>query len=109
MDILKYITDKLKGKITEAGFEGANIVLYTDNEKFFKEGEGEIKAIVNEIKKRIELRADKEILLDEEKTEKEIRKIVSEEAEIANIIFKNHKSVVKIKAKKLGLVIEKQV
>ena len=68
MDILKTITDKLKGKIKEAGFEGANIVLYTDNEIFFKEGEGEIKSIVNEIKKRIELRADQIILLDQEKT-----------------------------------------
>ena len=45
MDILKNITSKLEGKITEAGFEGANIVLYTDNEKFFKEGEGKIKEI----------------------------------------------------------------
>jgi len=108
MDILKHITDKLKGKITEAGFEGANIVLYTDNEKFFKEGESEIKAIVNEIKKRIELRADKEILLDDEKTRKEISRIVPEEAEITNVIFDNHRSVVIIEAKKPGLVIGKQ-
>ena len=108
MDILKHITDKLKGKITEAGFEGANIVLYTDKEKFFKEGESEIKAIVNEIKKRIELRADKEILLDDEKTRKEISKIVPEEADITNVIFDNHRSVVIIEAKKPGLVIGKQ-
>ena len=108
MDILKHITDKLKGKITEAGFEGANIVLYTDNEKFFKEGESEIKAIVNEIKKRIELRADKEILLDDEKTRKEISKIVPEEADITSVIFDNHRSVVIIEAKKPGLVIGKQ-
>lgn len=108
MDILKNIVDKLKGKVTEAGFEGANIVLYTDNEKFFKEGEGEIKAIVNEIKKRIELRADQKILLDEEKAEAEIRKIVPEEAEITNVIFDFHRSVIIIEAKKPGLVIGKQ-
>ena len=53
MEILKNITEKLSGKITEANFEGANIVLYTNNEKFFKEGESEIISIVNEIKKRI--------------------------------------------------------
>ena len=108
MDILKNITDKLKGKVTEAGFEGANIVLYTDNEKFFKEGEGEIKAIVNEIKKRIELRADQKILLDEEKAEAEIRKIVPEEANITNVIFDFPRSVMIIEAKKPGLVIGKQ-
>ena len=47
-DILKLITEKLHGKVTEANFEGANIVLYTKNELFFKEGESKIKEIVNE-------------------------------------------------------------
>ena len=108
MDILKNITEKLEGQITEAGFEGANIVLYTKNEKFFREGEGKIKEIVNEIKKRIELRADKELLLDSEKTEKEVRQIVPEEAEITNIIFDNHRSILIIEAKKPGMVIGKQ-
>ncbi|MEK6842175.1 MAG: beta-CASP ribonuclease aCPSF1, partial [Nanoarchaeota archaeon] len=108
MDILKTITDRLEKKIKEVSFEGANIVLYTDNEKFFKEGEPEIKRIVNEIKKRIELRADESILLNQEKTEKEIRKIVPEEAEIANIIFESQRSIVIIEAKKPGLVIGKQ-
>ena len=55
MDILKVIKEKLHGKITEANFEGANIVLYTNNELFLKEGASKIKEIVNEIKKRVEL------------------------------------------------------
>lgn len=108
MDILKIVTDKLEGKIKEANFEGANIVLYTDNERFFKEGEGEIKAIVNEIKKRIELRADEKILLEKEKAEAEIKKIVPSEAEITNIIFDIQRSILVIEAKKPGLVIGKQ-
>ncbi len=58
MSILKTIKDRLHTSITDANFEGANIVLYTDNEKFFKEGESKIKEIVVDIKKRIELRAD---------------------------------------------------
>ena len=45
MDILKTVTEKIQDKITEANFEGANIVLYTDNEKFFREGERTIKEI----------------------------------------------------------------
>tara|TARA_Y100000034_G_scaffold108856_1_gene139557 strand:- start:3113 stop:4996 length:1884 start_codon:yes stop_codon:yes gene_type:complete len=108
MDILKNITDRLKDKITDASFEGANIVLYTNNEKFFKEGEGKIKEIVNEIKKRIELRSDQKILLEQEKTEEEIKKIVPKEADLTNIIFDSHRSVVIIEAKKPGLVIGKQ-
>ena len=61
-DILKHIIEKLHSSITEANFEGANIVLYTNNENFFREGEGRIKELVDEIKKRIELRADQKIL-----------------------------------------------
>jgi len=107
MDILKTVTDRLEKKIREASFEGANIVLYTDNEKFFKDGEAEIKKIVNDIKKRIELRADEKLLLSKEDAEKEIRKIVPSEAEITNIIFDVQRSVVIIEAKKPGLVIGK--
>ena len=108
MDILKNIKEKLHAPITDASFEGANIVLYTDNEKFFREGEGKIKKIVDEIKKRIELRADQKILPKQEETESRIKKIVPKDAEIANIIFDFHRSIVIIEAKKPGLVIGKQ-
>ncbi len=107
-DILKHITEKLHNSITEANFEGANIVLYTNNENFFREGEGKIKELVDEIKKRIELRADQKILHDQEKVKEEITKIVSPEAEITNIIFDFHRSIVIIEAKKPGMVIGKQ-
>ena len=106
-DILKHITDKLQSSITEANFEGANIVLYTDNENFFKEGERRIKELVDEIKKRIELRADQKILHDQEKAKEEIKKIVPPDADITNIIFDNHRSIVIIEAKRPGMVIGK--
>ncbi len=108
MDILKNIKEKLHGDVTEASFEGANIVVYTTNEKFFKEGESKIKAIVSEIKKRIELRADAKILPDQKKAEEEIRRIVPSDAEITNIIFDTHRSIVVIEAKRPGMVIGKQ-
>lgn len=108
MDILKNIKEQISENISEANFEGANIVLYTNNEKFFKEGESKIKEIVNQIKKRIELRADQSILPTQEKTEEEIRKIIPQEAEITNIIFDFHRSIVIIEAKRPGLVIGKQ-
>src|SRR4030042_4143321 len=102
MDILKNITDSLDSHITEAGFEGANIVIYTDNAKFFKEGESKIKEIVDRIKKRVELRADEKILMDKEEAEAEIRKIVPEEAEITEVIFDVQRSIVVIEANKPG-------
>ncbi len=55
MDILKNIKDQISERISEAIFEGANIVLYTEDENFFREGEGKIKRIVDQIKKRIVL------------------------------------------------------
>ncbi len=106
-DILKLIKEELPSKITDATFEGANIVLYTDDKDFFKEGEEKIKEIVSKIKKRIELRADKKILAPESETEKTIRALVDQEAEITNIIFDVQRSVVVIEAKKPGVVIGK--
>jgi KH/beta-lactamase-domain protein len=108
MDILKNIKEQLHGDITEANFEGANIVLYTDNENFFKQGGGKIKEIVEQIKKRIELRVDSKILPDQKETEEKIKEIVPEEAEITNIIFDAQRSIVIIEAKKPGRVIGKQ-
>ena len=107
-EILKSITEELPKVISDAVFEGANIVLYTNNKEFFKTGESKIKEIVDKIKKRIELRADKSILASEDETEKTIRGVVPEEAEITSIIFDIQRSSVVIEAKKPGLVIGKQ-
>jgi len=107
-DILKSIKEDLPSVITDATFEGANIVLYTDNREFFKNSETQVKGIVDKIKKRIELRADKSILASESDTEKTIRAIVPEDALITNIIFDVQRSTVIIEAKRPGLVIGKQ-
>ena len=69
-DIIKEILNKLpENKISDAGFEGANIVLYTKDKDFFLNNNGIIREIVNEIKKRIELRPDPSITLDMEKAQ----------------------------------------
>ena len=107
-DILKIIKDDLNREVADATFEGANIVIYTEDKEFFKSGDDKVKEIVNKIKKRVELRADKKILASEDKTEKTIRALVPQEAEINNIIFDVQRSVVVIEAKKPGLVIGKQ-
>src|SRR3989338_5469105 len=107
-DILKSIKEELPKSISSAEFEGANIVLYTNDKEFFKNGESKIKEVVDKVKKRIELRAEKDILAPEAETEKTIRAIVPEEADITNIIFDIQRSVVVIEAKRPGLVIGKQ-
>ena len=86
-DILKNIKDELPKVVSDAIFEGANIVLYTEDKEFFRTGGPKIKEVVNKIKKRIELRADKKILAPEDETEKTIRALVPEEADIMSMIF----------------------
>ena len=108
LEILQNITERLHGDVSEASFEGANIVLYTKNENFFQNGEGKIKEIVNDLKKRIELRADTKILTEQATVERVIKEVVPEEAEVTEVLFDLNRSVVTIEAKKPGLVIGKQ-
>ncbi|MBU2496949.1 MAG: beta-CASP ribonuclease aCPSF1, partial [Nanoarchaeota archaeon] len=104
-NILKFLPE---GTILSAGFEGANIVLYTDKKDFFLEGGELIREVVNNIKKRVELRADETILLSKEKTEEFIKKVIPKEAGIEQIIFDEKRSLVVIEAKKPGLGIGKE-
>lgn len=108
-NILKEVL-KLIGNdnISDAGFEGANIVLYTKDKEFFLNDEGIIKRAVNEFKKRVELRPDPSISMEMEKAEDLIRKMLPEEAQVSNIIFDPQRSMVIIEAEKPGLAIGKQ-
>lgn len=108
-DILKEILKVLpEGKISDATFEGANIVLYTKDKDYFLDNKGTIRQAVQEFKKRIELRPDPSMCLELEKAEKEIKKIIPGEAGIQDLIFDPPRSQVIIHADKPGLVIGKQ-
>ncbi len=108
VDILKTIEGELpKGVVKSIIFEGANIVVYTSDVSYFRNGESDIKGVVNKIKKRVELRADKSILMDHDATEKRIREIIPIDAEIGKILFDPQRSVVVIEAKRPGLAIGK--
>ena len=108
-DIIKEILKSLPSdKISEANFEAANIVLYTKDKDFFLNNNGLIKKVVDDIKKRVELRPDPSITMDMEEAEKEIRKIIPEEAGVDQIIFDPQRSRVIIEAEKPGLAIGKQ-
>jgi KH/beta-lactamase-domain protein len=97
-----------KDKISDAAFEGANIVLYTKDKDFFLNNSGMIKEVVNAIKKRIELRPDPSVCMELEKAEKEIKKLLPKEAIVGQILFDPQRSIVVIEAEKPGLVIGKQ-
>ena len=108
VDIINEILKKLpNNKVSIACFEGANIVLYTKDKSFFLDNGGMIRDIVNEIKKRIELRPDPSICMEQEKAEKKIRKLIPEEAGVSNVLFDVQRSRVIIEADKPGVAIGK--
>ena len=108
-DIIKAIIKMLpEKKISDASYEGANIVLYTKDQEYFLDNKGTIKEAVSEFKKRIELRPDPSICMEVEKAEKEIKSILPAEAGVSNIIFDSQRSEVIIEAEKPGLAIGKQ-
>ncbi|MEW5896079.1 MAG: beta-CASP ribonuclease aCPSF1 [Nanoarchaeota archaeon] len=108
-DILKEIIKLLpEGKISDAAFEGANIVLYTKNKDFFIDNGGTIRNAVKEFRKRIELRPDPSLCMELEEAKKFIQQIIPEEACAQEFIFDPPRSQVIIHAEKPGLVIGKQ-
>ncbi len=108
-DITKEILKNLPpNKISDINFEGANIVLYTKDKEFFLNNSGVIKRIVDDIKKRVELRPDPSITMDSEEAEKLIRSLIPEEAGVDQVIFDSQRSRVIVEADKPGLAIGKQ-
>src|SRR3989338_8931069 len=108
-DIVKEILKNLpENKISDVNFEGANIVLYTKDKDFFLNNNGMIKRIVDDIKKRVELRPDPSITMEAEEAENGIRSIIPEEAGVDQVIFDPQRSRVIIEADKPGLAIGKQ-
>lgn len=107
-DILGTILKELPEKaIDSASFEGANIVVYTKDKDFFLEGEKKIREVVDKIKKRIELRASESLLMEKEKTEKYIKKIIPQEADIQSVLFDEKRSIVVVEVKRPGIAIGK--
>lgn len=97
-----------KDDISDAAFEGANIVLYTKKREYFLDDRGEIKAVVRAIKKRVELRPDPSMVMDEEDAKKRVREIIGEEAGISQIFFEPMRSIVTIEVEKPGVAIGKK-
>ena len=108
-DILKEIIKTLpEGKIDDAAFEGANIVLYTKDKEYFLDNQSTIRNAVKEFKKRIELRPHPSLCIDMEQAKEEIKNLVEKEAGVKEIIFDPPRSQLIIHADKPGLVIGKQ-
>jgi len=108
-DILKEVLNFVPRKtdISDAVFEGANIVLYTKRKDFFLDNKGLIKQIVDSIKKRVELRPDPSITMDQEKAEDMIKKILPEDSGLSQVLFDPQRSIVVLEVEKPGVAIGK--
>ena len=102
-EVMKYIPEN--ADISDAVFEGANIVLYTKNVNFFLDNQGAIKQVVESIKKRVELRVDPKLTVNPEKAREIIEKILGVECGQVSIIFDVQRSRVIIEAEKPGMAI----
>jgi len=108
MEILEKVESLLPKKIiSKIELEGSEIIVYTKDKDFFRENEEKIKEIVSQIKKRIEVRADNELLIDQAEAKRIILEIVPKDAEITDIYFEPERSIVVIAGKKPGLIIGK--
>jgi predicted metal-dependent RNase len=108
MEIVEKIKEFLpKEKISRIEFEGSKIIVYTRDLEFFKLSEEIIRNLVSTIKKRVEIRVEKELLTKEEEARKRIIELTPKGAEIKDIVFEKERSIVNIYAKKIGYVIGK--
>ncbi len=106
MEILERVKSLLpKEAVSRAELEGSEIIVYTKDREFFKAHEDTVRQVVSQIKKRIEVRPEKNLVLDEEATKEKIKEIVPEDAKIKEIYFEPERSIVIIAAQKPGLVI----
>ncbi|HSQ53161.1 MAG TPA: beta-CASP ribonuclease aCPSF1 [Acidobacteriota bacterium] len=109
VDISQHILNNIppQAEVTRIEYEGPALAVYTKKPEVLVEQSHIIADIVKMIRKRIVVRSDPSIRAKERETERLIKKIVSEEAEITNINFDPSLGEVIIEAKKPGVVIGK--
>jgi len=108
-DISQHILENIppEAEVTRIEYEGPALAVYTKKPEVLVEQSHIIAEIVKLIRKRIVVRSDPSIRAKERDTERLIKEIVSEEAEITNINFDPSLGEVIIEAKKPGVVIGK--
>lgn len=93
--------------ISDIQFEGPEIAIYSSNPVFIGKERTEIKKLVKKLRKRIVVRSDPKIRLNNDDTVSKIQEIISEEAEITKVMFNENLGEVIIEARKPGIAIGK--
>jgi len=106
MEILEKVKNSLpKEAISRVELEGSEIIVYTKDADFFRNHEQTVKEVVSNMKKRIEVRPEGTLTVDQEAAKKKIMELVPDDASIKDIYFEPERSLVIIAAEKPGLVI----
>ncbi|PIN85394.1 MAG: beta-CASP ribonuclease aCPSF1 [Candidatus Diapherotrites archaeon CG11_big_fil_rev_8_21_14_0_20_37_9] len=113
MDYLKDVKEVVKAivnsdaQVTGVELEGPEVAIYTKKPAVFHENEDYVKNVAYQLKKKVNIRADKSLLIDPKEAKEKIMKIVPQDAEISDIQFSDAFHEVWIESMKPGLVIGK--
>jgi KH/beta-lactamase-domain protein len=109
VEISQYILEHVpkEAEVTRIEYEGSTLAVYTKRPEILVDQSSVIASIVNVIRKRIVIRSDPSVRLQEVEAEKISRDIVPAEAEVTDINFDPSLGEIIIDAKKPGLVIGK--
>jgi len=92
-------------EVNELKYEGSDIVIYTNSERFFLNNSDTVKKIVSNLKKRVEIRPSSKLYTEPEKAKKKVKELVSDEAGIEEVIMQPSLGKMIIRAEKPGEVI----
>ncbi|MEM3673456.1 MAG: beta-CASP ribonuclease aCPSF1 [Candidatus Bathyarchaeia archaeon] len=109
VEISQYILQHVpkEAEVTRIEYEGPALAIYTKRPELLVEQSSVVVDIVNMIRKRIVVRSDPSVRLQESEAEKITREIIPPEAEVTDINFDPSLGEIIIEAKKPGLVIGK--
>ncbi|MEM4700483.1 MAG: beta-CASP ribonuclease aCPSF1 [Candidatus Nezhaarchaeales archaeon] len=93
--------------VTNVEFEGPEVVVYAKNPAVLMEDDNLMRSLAKSLKKRVVLKTDPEVRLDEEEAKKLILELTPPEAEVTNVMFDKVMGEVIIEARRPGLVIGK--
>ncbi|MFB6253562.1 MAG: beta-CASP ribonuclease aCPSF1, partial [Halobacteriaceae archaeon] len=91
--------------ITEVRFEGPELVVYTRDPKQFASDGELIRELASQLRKRITVRPDPDVLSHPTEARERIRNVIPEEAGVTNLDFYEDTGEVVIEAEKPGMVI----
>lgn len=109
VEVSQYVLEHVpkEAEITRIEYEGPALAIYTKKPEVLIEQGFVITDIVNVIRKRIVVRSDPSVRLEEKEVERLVREIIPKEAEIKDISFDPSLGEVVIEAKKPGVAIGK--